>query len=393
MRDVVIVAAARTPVGRYMGALSSLTAVQMGTIAVKEAVKRSTIDPNLIDMVIMGHVVQAGQGQNPARQVLIHAGIPVDKGAMTLNMVCASGLQAVNIAYRAIQAGEYRCAICGGMESMSKVPYIVRGVREGLKMGNTVFEDIMISDGLWDIYNDFHMGITAELVAEKHSFKREDIDKYAYNSHMKAINAIDKGFFKDEIVPVEIPQKKGNPIIVDTDEGPRRDTSVEKLLTLRPAFKKDGVVTAGNAPGTNDGAAAVMIMDSDLAKEKGLKPLVKIVAARVGGVEPKWVMLAPVPAVKKLAEMDGIKLESIDLMEVNEAFAVQAMGVMKELNLNPDKVNVNGGAVALGHPIGCSGTRILVTLIYGLINRNLKRGLATLCLGGGNGVAMVVDRI
>ena len=393
MKDVVIVAGARTPIGRYLGALSSLTAVQMGTIAVREVVKRSTVDPDIVDMVIMGHVVQAGQGQNTARQVAIHAGIPVDKGAMTLNMVCASGLQAVNIAYRSIQAGEYRCAICGGMESMSKVPYIVRGVREGLKMGNAIFEDIMISDGLWDIYNDFHMGRTAELVAEKHGFKREDIDKYAYNSHMKAINAIDKGFYKDEIVPVEIPQKKGNPVIVDTDEGPRRDTSIEKLLTLKAAFQKDGVVTAGNAPSTNDGAAAVMVMDAELAKEKGLKPLAKIVACRVGGVEPKWVMLAPVPAVKKLIEIDNIKIDSIDLIEVNEAFAVQAMGVIKELNLNPDIINVNGGAVALGHPIGCSGTRILVTLIYALKNRNLKRGLATLCLGGGNGVAMVVDRV
>jgi len=391
MKDVVITTALRTPIGRYLGVLSPMTAVQLGTIAVKGVLKKSAFNPNLIDMVIMGNVVQAGQGQNPARQTSIHAGIPVDKGAFTVNMVCASGLQAVNLAFRAIQAGEYRCAMCGGMESMSNVPYIVRGVRQGLRLGNGVFEDILISDGLWDIYNNFHMGNTGELVAEKHGFTRQQIDEYAYNSHMKSIDAIDHGRFKEEIVPVEIPQRKGDPIIVDTDEGPRRDTSIEKLSKLPAVFKKDGVVTAGNAPSTNDAAAAVLVMDADLAKEQGIKPLAKIIAARIGGVEPKWVMLSPVPTVRHLIEKDGIKLEGIDLIELNEAFAVQAMGVIKELDLDINKVNVNGGAVALGHPIGCSGARILVTLIHALKQRGMKRGLATLCLGGGNGVGMVID--
>jgi acetyl-CoA C-acetyltransferase len=393
MKEVVIVAAARTPIGRYLGGLASFSSVKLGTFAVKEVIRRSGCDPDIIDMVIMGNVIQAGQGQNPARQVSIHSGIPVDKGAMTLNMVCASGLQAVNIAYRAILAGEYRCAMCGGMESMSNVPYILRDLRQGLKMGHRQLEDIMITDGLWDIYNDFHMGITAELVAEKHGFTREQIDEYAYNSHRKAIEAIDKGLFREEIVPVEVPQKKGDPIVVDTDEGPRRDTTAAALGKLKPAFKKDGVVTAGNAPSTNDGGAAVLVMDADLAKEKGLKPLAKIVAARVGGIEPKWVMLSPVPTIQNLIDKDGIKLKDIDIIELNEAFAVQAMGVIKELDLNPGIINVHGGAVALGHPIGCSGTRILVTLLYALKAHKKKRGLAALCLGGGNGVGMVVEMI
>jgi acetyl-CoA C-acetyltransferase len=393
MKDVVIVEAARTPIGRFMGVLSPFSAVQLGTMAVKGVLDRSQIDPSLIEMVIMGNVVQAGSGQNPARQCSIHAGIPVEAGAMTLNMVCASGLQAANIAFRSIQAGEYRCAMIGGMESMSNVPYIVRGCREGLKMGDRKFEDIMVSDGLWDIYKDIHMGITAEMVAEKHKFTRLEIDTYAVNSHKKAIEATKSGAFKNEIIPVKIPQKKGDPITVDTDEGPRADSSVEKLGTLKPAFKKDGVVTAGNAPGTNDGGAAVLIMDADLAKEHKLKPIAKIIAARVGGLEPEWVMLSPVPTIKNLIKKDGIKLEDIELFELNEAFAVQAMGVIKELGLNQDICNVNGGAVALGHPIGCSGARILVTLIHALKNRGKTRGLAALCLGGGNGVGMVVDII
>jgi len=393
MKDVVIVSAARTPLGKYLGALSPLSAVQLGTLEVKSVIKRSGVNPDLIDMVIMGNVIQTGLGQNPARQCAIHGGVPVDKGAMTLNMVCASGLQAVNIAFRSILAGEYRCAICGGMESMSNVPYIIRDVRQGLKMGDRKFEDIMISDGLWDIFNDFHMGITAEMVAEKYGFKREEIDEYAYNSHRKAIEATENGSFKNEIDPVEVPQRKGDPIIMKDDEGPRKDTTVEKLSKLKPAFKKGGVVTAGNSPGTNDGGAAVLIMDADLAAEQGLKPIAKIIAARHGGIAPEWVMLSPIPTVKNLIAKDGINLDDIDLIELNEAFAVQAMGVIKELDLNPDIVNVNGGAVALGHPIGCSGARVLVTLIHALKNRGLKRGLATLCLGGGNGVGMVVDTI
>jgi acetyl-CoA C-acetyltransferase len=393
MKDVVIVEAARTPIGRYMGILSPLSAVQLGTISIKGVLDRSKIDPSLIEMVIMGNVVQAGLGQNPARQCAIHAGIPVEAGAMTLNMVCASGLQAANIAFRSILAGEYRCAMIGGMESMSNVPYIVRGCREGLKMGDRKFEDIMVSDGLWDIYNDFHMGITAEMVAEKYKFSRESIDTYAVNSHRKAIEATKNGSFKNEIIPVQIPQKKGDPIVVEIDEGPREDSTVEKLGKLKAVFKKDGVVTAGNAPGTNDGGAAVLIMDADLAKEHKLKPIAKIIAARVGGIAPEWVMLSPVPTIKHLIQKDGIKLEDIELIELNEAFAVQAMSVIKELDLNPDICNVNGGAVALGHPIGCSGARILVTLIHALMNRGKTRGLAALCLGGGNGVGMVVDII
>ena len=281
MKDVVIVSAARTPIGRYMGLLSPFSAVQLGTFSVKSVLARSGVDPALVDMVIMGNVVQAGSGQNPARQCAIHGGVPPEAGAMTLNMVCASGLQAVNIAFRSILAGEYRCAICGGMESMSNVPYIVRGVREGLKMGDRKFEDILVSDGLWDIFNDFHMGITAEMVAEKYGFTREEIDEYAYNSHRKALEAIENGSFTNEIDPVEIPQRKGDPIIMKDDEGPRKDTSVERLAKLRPVFKKGGVVTAGNAPGTNDGGAAVLVMDAELAAEQGLKPIAKIIAINI----------------------------------------------------------------------------------------------------------------
>lgn len=393
MKDVVIVSASRTPIGRFLGALTPLSAVQLGTHSVKSVLKDSGIDPKLVEMVIMGNVIQTGSGQNPARQTAIHGGIPPEAGAMTLNMVCASGLQAVNIAFRSIMTGEYRCAICGGMESMSNVPFIIRGVRQGIKMGNRKFEDILVSDGLWDIFNDFHMGITAEMVAEKYGFTREEIDEYAFNSHRKALEAIESGAFTNEIDPVEIPQRKGDPVIMKDDEGPRKDTSVEKLAKLRPAFQKDGVVTAGNAPGTNDGGAAVLVMDADLAKEQGLKPIAKIIAARHGGIEPEWVMLSPVPTIKNLIAKDGINLDDIDLIELNEAFAVQAMGVTKELGLNKDIINVNGGAVALGHPIGCSGARILVTLIHALKNRGLKRGLAALCLGGGNGVGLVVDII
>ncbi len=392
--EVVIISGCRTPVGKFQGSLSDLTAPQLGAIAVREAVKRAGIDPARVDECIMGNVVSAGLGQNPARQAAIFGGLPPATGAMTINKVCGSGLKSIALAAQAVQTGNSSIVVAGGMESMTNAPYLLPQARKGYRLGNAQIVDSMVHDGLWDIYNDYHMGITGENVAEKYGITREEQDEFAVNSHRKAVSAIKECRFKSQIVPVEIPAKKKGvpPAIFDKDESPREDTTIESLRALKPAFKKDGTVTAGNAPGVNDGAAAVVVTSAKRAQELGAKPMVRIVAQATSGVEPKWVMMAPVGAVRQIWEKTGWKNEDVDLYELNEAFAVQALSVMRELGLNPQKVNVNGGAVAIGHPIGASGARVLVTLIYEMIRRDVKRGIAALCLGGGNAVAMAVER-
>ena len=392
--DVVIISGCRTAVGKFQGSLSDLSAPQLGAIAVREAVKRAGVDPAQIDECIMGNVVSAGLGQNPARQAAIFGGLSPATGAMTINKVCGSGLKSVALAAQAIQTGNSSIVVAGGMESMTNAPYLLPQARKGYRLGNAQIVDSMVHDGLWDIYNDYHMGITGENVAEKYGITREEQDQFALNSHRKALSAIKECRFKSQIVPVEIPAKKKGapPTIFDKDESPREDTTIEVLRALKPAFKKDGTVTAGNAPGVNDGAAALVVTSAKRAAELGAEPMVRIVAQATSGVEPKWVMMAPVGAVRTIWEKTGWKNEDVDLYELNEAFSVQALGVMRELGLNPDKVNVNGGAVAIGHTIGASGARVLVTLIYEMIRRDVKRGIAALCLGGGNAVAMAVER-
>jgi acetyl-CoA C-acetyltransferase len=392
--DVVIISGCRTAVGKFQGSLSDLNAPQLGAIAVREAVKRANLNPEQVDECIMGNVVTAGLGQNPARQAAIFGGLSPATGAMTINKVCGSGLKSVALAAQAIQTGNSSIVVAGGMESMTNAPYLLPQARKGYRLGNAQIIDSMVHDGLWDIYNDYHMGITGENVAEKYGITREVQDQFALNSHRKALSAMKECRFKSEIVPIEIPAKKKGapPVIFDKDESPREDTTIEVLRSLKPAFKKDGTVTAGNAPGVNDGAAAVVVTSAKRAQELGAKPLVRIVAQATSGVEPKWVMMAPVGAVRTIWEKTGWKNEDVDLYELNEAFSVQALGVMRELGLNRDKVNVNGGAVAIGHPIGASGARVLVTLIYEMIRRDVKRGIAALCLGGGNAVAMAVER-
>jgi len=392
--DVVIISGCRTPVGKFQGSLSDFTAPQLGAIVVREAVKRAGVDPAQVDECIMGNVVSAGLGQNPARQAAIFGGLSPSTGAMTINKVCGSGLKSVALAAQAVQTGNSSIVVAGGMESMTNAPYLLPQARKGYRLGNAQIVDSMVNDGLWDIYNNYHMGITGENVAEKYGITREEQDQFALNSHRKALSAIKECRFKAQVVPVEIPGKKKSdpPTLFDKDEGPREDTTIEVLRSLKPAFKKDGTVTAGNAPGVNDGAAALVVTSATKAKELGAKPMVRIVAQATSGVEPKWVMMAPVGAVRQIWEKTGWKNEDVDLYELNEAFSVQALGVMRELGLNPDKVNVNGGAVAIGHPIGASGARVLVTLIYEMIRRDVKRGIAALCLGGGNAVAMAVER-
>ncbi|HEV2397535.1 MAG TPA: acetyl-CoA C-acetyltransferase [Candidatus Sulfotelmatobacter sp.] len=392
--DAVIISGCRTPVGKFQGSLSDLSAPQLGAIVVREAVKRAGIDPAYVDECIMGNVVSAGLGQNPARQAAIFGGLSPATGAMTINKVCGSGLKAVALAAQAVQTGNSSVVVAGGMESMTNAPYLLPQARKGYRLGNAQVIDSMVHDGLWDIYNDYHMGVTGENVAEKYGITREEQDEFAVNSHRKAVSAIKECRFKAQIVPVEIPAKKKGapPTIFDKDESPREDTTIEVLRSLKPAFKKDGTVTAGNAPGVNDGAAALVVTTAQRAKELGAKPMARIVAQATSGVEPKWVMMAPVGAVQQIWKKTGWKNEDVDLYELNEAFSVQALGVMRELNLNPDKVNVNGGAVAIGHPIGASGARVLVTLLYEMIRRDVKRGIAALCLGGGNAVAMAVER-
>ena len=392
--DVVIISACRTPVGKFQGSLSEFTAPQLGAIVVREAVKRAAIDPAQVDECIMGNVVSAGLGQNPARQAAIFGGLSPSTGAMTINKVCGSGLKSVALAAQAVETGNSSIVVAGGMESMTNAPYLLPQARRGYRLGNAQIIDSMVHDGLWDIYNDYHMGITGENVAEKYGITREEQDEFAVNSHRKAVAAIKECRFKSQIVPVEIPAKKKGaaPTLFDKDESPREDTTIEVLRSLKPAFKKDGTVTAGNAPGVNDGAAAVVVTSAARAKELGATAMVRIVAQATSGIDPAWVMMAPVDAVRKVWQKTGWKNEDVDLYELNEAFSVQALGVMRELGLDPDRVNVNGGAVAIGHPIGASGARVLVTLIYEMIRRDVKRGVAALCLGGGNAVAMAVER-
>ena len=392
--DVVIISGVRTPVGKFQGSLSDFSAPQLGAMVVREAVKRANVDPKQVDECIMGNVIQAGLGQNPARQAAIFGGLPPEVGAMTINKVCGSGLKAVALAAQAIQTGNSSVVVAGGMESMTNAPYLLPQARKGYRLGNGQLIDSMVHDGLWDIYNDYHMGITGENVAEKYGISREEQDEFAVNSHRKAVTAIKECRLKSQIVPVEIPAKKKGaaPAIFDKDESPREDTTMEVLRSLKPAFKKDGTVTAGNAPGVNDGAAALVVASAAVAKQLDGKPMVRIVAQATSGIDPKWVMMAPVGAVRKIWEKTGWKKDDVDLYELNEAFSVQALGVMRELGLDPNKVNVNGGAVAIGHPIGASGARILVALIYEMIRRDIHRGIAALCLGGGNAVAMAVER-
>ncbi len=392
--DVVIISGCRTPVGKFQGSLADFTAPQLGAIVVREAVKRAGIKPEQVDECIMGNVVSAGLGQNPARQAAIFGGLSPATGAMTINKVCGSGLKAVALAAQAIQTGNSSIVVAGGMESMTNAPYLLPQARKGYRLGNGQVIDAMVHDGLWDIYNDYHMGITGENVAEKYDIRREEQDEFAVNSHRKAVAAMKECRLKSQIVPVEIPGKKKGaaPVIFERDESPREDTTIETLRSLKPAFKKDGTVTAGNAPGVNDGAAAVVVTSATQAKELGAQPMARIIAQATSGVEPKWVMMAPVGAVRQIWRKTGWKNEDVDLYELNEAFSVQALAVMRELGLDPNKVNVNGGAVAIGHPIGASGARVLVTLIYEMARRNVKRGIAALCLGGGNAVAMAVER-
>jgi len=390
--DVVIISGVRTPIGKFQGSLSDLKATELGAIVVKEVVKRAGIeDLNQVNECIMGNVVSAGLGQNPARQAAIFGGLPPQVGAMTINKVCGSGLKAVALGAQAIQTGNAEVVVAGGMESMTNAPYLLPQARKGYRLGNSQIVDSMVNDGLWDIYNDYHMGITGENVAEKYKITREEQDEYAVNSHRKAISAIKECRFKSQIVPVELKSKKGT-VVFDKDESPREDTTAESLRALKPAFKKDGTVTAGNAPGVNDGAAAVVVTSYRKAQELGAKPMARIVAQATSGVEPKWVMMAPVDAVRQIWKKTGWKNEEVDLYELNEAFSVQALGVLRELGLDMNKVNVNGGAVALGHPIGASGARVLVTLLYEMIRRDVHKGIAALCLGGGNAVAMAIER-
>ncbi len=393
-REAVIISAARTPTGKFQGSLKGFSATELGSIAIKEAVKRAGVDPANIDEVIMGCVVQAGLGQAPARQAALGAGLPPEVSALTVNMVCGSGLRAVALASQSVRLGDADFVVAGGMESMSNIPYAMPGARDGYRMGNQQVTDLMIHDGLWCPFENWHMGNTGEVVAEKHQITRETQDQFAYDSHRKAYEAQLEGRFKDEIIPIEIPQKKGDPLVLDYDEPVRPETTVEALGKLKPAFKKDGgTVTAGNAPGVNDGASALVVTSSEKAAELGVEPMARVVSYAVSGIEPKYIMLAPVEGVRRAVAKAGWQLEDVELFELNEAFSVQALGVMKELGINPDFVNVNGGAVAMGHAIGNSGGRVLTTLLYEMKRRGAKRGVAGLCLGGGNSVAMAVERI
>jgi acetyl-CoA C-acetyltransferase len=391
--DIVIISGVRTPIGKFQGALSEVPAPKLGAIAVKEAVRRAGVDPASVDEVIMGNVVSAGLGQNPARQAALGAGIPSSVGAMTINKVCGSGLKAVGLAAQAILTNNSQIVVAGGMESMTNAPYLLLNARKGYRLGNGALIDSMVQDGLWDVYNDYHMGNTGENVADKYKISREEQDEYSVNSHRKAVAAIKEGRFQDQIIPVEVPgKKKGEVVLFEKDEGPREDTTIEVLRKLKPAFKKDGTVTAGNAPGVNDGAAALVVTSARMAEKLGKKPLARIVAQATSGLDPAWVMMAPVDAIRQLWKKTGWSKDEVDLYELNEAFAVAAIAVTRELGLDLNKVNVNGGAVALGHPIGASGGRILVTLLYEMMRRDVKKGIAALCLGGGNAVGMAIER-
>ncbi|MEA3322523.1 MAG: acetyl-CoA C-acetyltransferase [Bacillota bacterium] len=391
-KEVVIVSAVRTAIGSFGGVFKDVSAPQLGSIVIKEALAKAGLAPDSVDEVIMGNVLQAGLGQNPARQAAMAAGLPQEVSSMTINKVCGSGLKAVHLATQAILAGDADIVVAGGMENMTQAPYLLKGARDGFRMGDQKVVDSMVADGLTCVFNDYHMGVTAENLCDKYELTREEQDEFAANSQQKAVQAIEDSKFKDEIVPVEVKKKK-EILTIDTDEYPRKGTTAEKLGGLRPAFKKDGSVTAGNASGINDGAAAVVVMSKEKAEELGIKPLVKIVANASSGVDPSIMGIGPVTAVKKVMEKGGQSMEEMDLVEANEAFAAQALAVGRELQFDPEKLNVNGGAIALGHPIGASGTRILVTLIHEMKRREAKKGLATLCIGGGQGVATIVENI
>lgn len=393
-KEVVIVSAVRTAIGNFQGTLADVSATKLGAIVLEGALAKAGVAKEQVNEVIMGNVLQAGLGQNPARQAAIQAGLAQETPSMTINKVCGSGLKAVHLATQAIVAGDSDVVLAGGMENMSQAPYLLEGARSGYRMGDQKVVDSMIRDGLWCAFNDYHMGITAENLCERYGLTREEQDEFAAWSQEKALKAIAEGRFKDEIVPVTIPQRKGDPIVFEQDEFPRAGTTVETLAKLRPAFKKDGSVTAGNASGINDGAAALLIMSREKADELGLKPLARIVANASAGVDPSIMGIGPVPATKRVLEKAGLTLEQIDLIEANEAFAAQSLAVGKDLGIDRSKLNVNGGAIALGHPIGASGARVLVTLIHELHKREgAKYGLATLCIGGGQGVATIVEKL
>ena len=392
MREVVIVSAARTPIGSFGGSLKGVPTRKLGAIAIKGAVERAGIKPEMVDEVIMGAVLQGALGQNVARQMTLDAGLPIETPAMTINKVCGSGLRAVELAAQIIKAGDAEIVVAGGAENMSATAYAMPAARWGARMNNTQMVDMMVNDGLWDAFNGYHMGITAENVAEQWGITREELDEFSVISQNRAEAAIKAGKFKDEIVPVEIPQKKGDPIIFDTDEFPKFGTTIDKVSKLKPAFKKDGIVTAANASGINDAGAAVVVMSKEKADELGIKPLCTIKSYASAGVDPSIMGVGPIPASQKALAKAGLTIEDIDLVEANEAFAAQSLAVRKDLKLDPEKTNVNGGAIAIGHPIGASGCRILITLIYEMMKRDSKYGLATLCIGGGMGTALIVER-
>lgn len=392
MQEVVIVAAGRSAIGTFQGELSGIAATELGAQVIRQLLERSDIDAGQIDEVIMGHVLTAGCGQNPARQASIKAGIGIGTPALTINKVCGSGLKAVHLAAQAIVAGDANMVVAGGMENMSRSPHVLQGSRNGHKIGHWQAVDTMLHDGLWDAFNQYHMGITAENLAEKYQISREEQDAFAASSQQKALAAIEAGRFEKEILPITIPQRKGNPIIFDKDQGPRPGTTTQVLARLTPAFKEGGTVTAGNASGLNDGAAAVVVCSRQFAEKSGLTPLVRIKAWASAGVDPSIMGIGPVSATRRVLEKAGWLLDEVDLIEANEAFAAQSLAVARELKWDMDKVNVNGGAIALGHPIGASGCRVLVTLIHEMIRRDVHKGLATLCIGGGQGVAIAVER-
>jgi acetyl-CoA C-acetyltransferase len=393
MQESFIVSAVRLPSGKFLGALKGFKANELGAMVVREAVARARLKPEQIEEVIMGNVISAGLGQNPARQAALAAGLPPAVGAFTVNKVCGSGLKAVMLARQAIAAGDAEIIVAGGMESMSNGPFLLPRVREGLRLGSGEILDATIHDGLWDAYKDYHMGMSGEVVAERYDVSRRRQDEYALESHRRAARAYQEGKFKAEILPVSLPQKKGVPVVFEKDELVRDDASLESLSRLKPVFKEGGTVTAGNASGINDGAAALVVASEKKVKELGLEPLARVVAQAVSGLEPELVMMTPVPAIRKLMEKTGWKLEAVELFEINEAFSAQSCAILGELKLDPAKLNVHGGAVALGHPIGASGARVLTTLLYALRDRGARRGVASLCLGGGNGVALAVERV
>lgn len=393
MREAVILSAVRVPTGKFMGALKGFTAPQLGAIVVREAVRRAGVAPERVDEVILGNVLSAGLGQAPARQAAIRSGLPPKVAALTINKVCGSGLKAVMLADQAIRSGDASVVVAGGMESMSNAPYLLPQAREGMRLGHGELVDSMVHDGLWEAYEDYHMGCCGETVADTYRITREEQDAFAVESHRRAVAAAKAGKFKDEIVPVPLPQKKGDPVMFAADEAPREDTSLEALGRLKPAFREGGTVTAGNAPGVNDGAAALVVTAREVADALGRKPMARIVAQATSGLEPAMVMMTPVPAIRALWEKTGWTARDVDLFELNEAFAVQALAVTRELGLDPSRVNVHGGAVALGHPIGASGARVLTTLLYAMKDRGARRGVAALCLGGGNGVALAVEAL